>query len=68
MNTELRKRLEEAKERYHYKSQDKIFFEGYKEAVNIATEWMREHLGWYVNSFTLSKFETDMNKLWEEKK
>lgn len=46
---------------------------GYKEAIKQAKEWLNKNLAEYVYGYDslsviLADFETDMNKLWEEKK
>lgn len=45
---------------------------GYKEAIAQAKEWLNKNLAEYVYGYDslsviLADFETDMNKLWEEK-
>lgn len=88
MNTELRKRLIEAAEKYiktitpddipyYHKDVKQGFIAGaeygYKEAITQAKEWIGDicyKVGF--SNATISKcvesFETEMNKLWEEKK
>ena len=66
MTEEMRKRLEEAKK------------EGYKEAIAQAKEWLAINTEEYARIIDgkeyverkqlLADFESDMNKLWEEKK
>lgn len=100
MKEDLRKKLEEAAEKYAikhradylpedcYASEHKEGFlagakYGYKEAIKVAKEWMRDSDNFYqsgseeypdvtVMADTIGEmidtFETDMNKLLEEKK
>ena len=45
---------------------------GYKEAIEVAKEWLKKQgKDWwegYGLPFSLADFEADMNKLWEEQK
>lgn len=44
---------------------------GYKEAIEAAKEWMKEHYHLFEHfdkDEVISDFEADMNKLWEEQK
>lgn len=101
MNAELRKRLEEATEKYvlslslpsierTYVATKDDFLAGaevgYKEAIEQAKEWMEENtetrmpdnedkdfvwvqgVRYEDKGELIARFETDMNKLWEEKK
>lgn len=88
MNTDLRKRLEEAAENYPLQSQIKAFIAGgewmLEETIALAKEWMKKNLvttsqdqmdKMIYNVMTrknktklLADFESDINKLWEEKK
>lgn len=85
MDEQLRKRLEEAADIYakriwkdlleiHISKTDFIAGaeHGYKEAIEVAKEWLKEHWGDYYAPVEwrnlTADFEADMNKLWEEKK
>lgn len=44
---------------------------GYKEAIEVAKEWLKEHAKWYYHfneKDLLSNFEKYMLKLWEDEK
>ena len=82
MDEQLRKRLEEAADKYADGRRNCIsagngFLAGaeygYKEAIAVAKEWMNDNARNYVNGVLwaehmMSDLETFMNILWEEQK
>lgn len=75
----MRKRLEEAADNagistYNkaYGNAVKTFKEGaefgYKEAIAMAKEWLKEKLNYIPMEGFLAAFEAEMNKLWEGEK
>lgn len=75
MDSELRKRLEEAAEEYGKGYKTSLALEagfmkgaefGYKEAIEKAKEWLKQRP--MLDSLDLVEFEMYMNKPWEDKK
>lgn len=77
MNEQLRKRLEEAAEKYQeeYETTERVAFThgaiwGYKEAITFAKEWLKELIEnnryEYLDDDMIVYFEAYMNNLWKK--